>query len=348
MEDPMNSKFLVLAAIVTMLITFTKNHAYAEDAILAGYTPGAEVMDPAITRPQIDAIDGVVYSQIFRTTGVRQLEMSLLIPRTSELKPAIIFFPGGGFKAADNGKYCELRMDLAEAGYVVASAEYRVVPDKFPALVEDGKSAVRYLREHAQELNIDPSRIGVLGNSAGGYLAQMVGLTNGEKDFDKGRFLDKSSDVQAAATIFGISNLMTIGEGFPDKIKKVHESPAVTEALLVHGPAFASFTGASIMSDPAKAMYASPMGHIEGKKPPFLIMHGSGDTLVSPMQSEKLYLALKKEKNKADYILLKGAQHGTQVWFQKPVIDKVVDWFKENLGLPVKGKVGTVDENADL
>ncbi len=344
----MSFKIAAFIAFGILFLFSTSKSSLAGDENLPGYAEGTQVMHPEVTRSQIDAIDGVVYSQIFRTTGVSQLKMSLLVPRTRELKPAVVYFPGGGFIAADNGKYCELRMALAEAGFVVASAEYRTVPDTFPALVEDGKSAVRYLREHAEDLGIDPKRIGVLGNSAGGYLAQMVGTTNGDKTFETGQFLDKSSDVQAVATIYGISNLMTIGEGFSEKSRKVHASPAATEALLLHGPAFRSFAGASIMSDPEKALAASPMGHVKGGKPPFLIMHGSGDTLVSPKQSEQLYLALRKGGNQADYVLLKGAQHGAPAWFQKPVIDRVVSWFRENLGEPVKGKAGAVNANADL
>lgn len=73
-------------------------------------------------------------------------------------------------------------MALAAAGFVVAAAEYRTVPDTFPAPVIDGKAAVRYLREHAAEYGIDPSRIGVLGDSAGGYMAQMLALTNGDQN----------------------------------------------------------------------------------------------------------------------------------------------------------------------
>ncbi len=344
----MNMKILSLAVLGILFLFTSSKQAVAGKSNLTGYTEGAKIMKTQITRPQIDAMDGIIYSQIFRTTGICQLQMSLLIPRTQDLKPAIVFFPGGGFTASDHGKYCELRMALAEAGFVVASAEYRTVPYKFPALVQDGKSAVRYLREHAADLGIDTKRIGALGNSAGGYVAQMLGTTNGDKTFDKGQFLDKSSDVQAVGTLFGISNLMTIGEGFSEKSQKVHASPAVTEALLVHGTAFGSFAGASILSDPQKALAASPMGHVQGKKPPFLIMHGNADTRVSPKQSEQLYRALEDGGNQADYIVLEGAQHGTQIWFQKPVTDTVVDWFRKNLGSPMKGHTKPADAGANL
>lgn len=310
---------------------------------LPGYTEGAQVVRVEKTQGQIDAIGGVVFSQIKQVRAVTQLEMSLLVPRNNDLKPAIVYFPGGGFISADHEKFIDLRMALAKAGYVVAAAQYRTVPNKYPALVEDGKAAIRYLREHAAEYGIDPSRIGVIGDSAGGYVSQMMGMTNGEQIFDTGQFLDKSSNVQAAVTMYGISNLLEIGEGFPGAIAKVHDSPAVTEALLVNGPAFADFPGASIGSNPEKALQASPMGHLEGSKPPFLIMHGSADTLVSPRQSVQLFDALKKKGDKVEYVLVQGAGHGDLTWYQPPIIDRVVEWFKSTLGGPIKGKVDEKD-----
>lgn len=315
---------------------------------LPGNTDGAQVIHVENTRGRIDTLNGIIYSQIKSAVAIRQLHMSLLVPRNTDLKPAIVYFPGGGFTSAAWDKFIEMRMALAQAGFVVAAAEYRTVPDTFPAPVIDGKAAIRYLREHAKEYGIDPQRIGVLGDSAGGYMAQMMALTNGDKSFEQGDFLNQSSDVQAAATLYGISNLLNIGEGFPAAIQKVHESPAVTEALLVHGSAFRDWPGAAIGSDKQKALAASPMGHLNGKKPPFLIMHGSADTLVSPVQSEQLYKALKAEGNKADYVLLEGAEHGDDHWYQQPVIDRVVSWFKATLGAPVKQTARTGDKNANL
>lgn len=284
-----------------------------------------------ITDTRIDVISDIIYSQITSGRSNRQLKMTLLIPQTEGPKPAIVYYPGGGFTTAVHDKYIQMRMALAKAGFVVAAVEYRTVPDKYPALINDAKSAVRYLRAHAKQFNIDPNRIGVIGDSAGGYVSQMMGTTNGEDEFNVGEYTDYSSDVQAAVTIYGISNLMNIGEGYPEAIQKVHESPAVTEALLLHGPAFAEFAGKSILSDPEKAMNASPLGHVKANMPPFLIMHGSADKLVSPVQSEQLYKALIEKGNKVDYVVVEGAGHGDIYWYQPTVINKVVEWFKENL-----------------
>ena len=290
-----------------------------------------ESMKVEVTEHQIDEIGGVIYSQIQSRRSNRAMRMTLLVPRTTEKKPAIIYFPGGGFTTTDYEKFIEMRFALAKAGFVVAAAEYRVVPNKFPAILEDGKSAVRFLKAHANAYGIDASKIGVLGDSAGGYLSQMVAVTGNEKQFDKGDNLHVDSTVQAAATLYGISDLRNIGAGFNEAIQKVHQSPAVTEALLVNGVAFNEYPGASILSDSDKALAASSLGHIKKNLPPFLIMHGTEDKLVSPVQSEQLYEALKQNGNRVTYVKVEGAAHGDTVWFQKPIIDKVVTWFKDNL-----------------
>lgn len=290
-----------------------------------------ESMKVEVTEHQLDEIGGVIYSQIQSRRSNRAMRMTLLVPRTAEKKLAIIYFPGGGFTTTDYEKFIEMRFALAKAGFVVAAAEYRVVPNKFPAILEDGKSAVRFLKAHADAYGIDASKIGVLGDSAGGYLSQMVAVTGNEKQFDKGDNLHVDSTVQAAATLYGISDLRNIGAGFDEAIQKVHQSPAVTEALLVNGVAFNEYPGASILSDSDKALAASSLGHIKKNLPPFLIMHGTEDKLVSPIQSEQLYEALKQSGNRVTYVKVEGAAHGDTVWFQKPIIDKVVTWFKDNL-----------------
>ncbi|WP_245440339.1 alpha/beta hydrolase [Neorhizobium sp. T25_13] len=103
--------------------------AQADDKTsLPGYAEGAQVVRIEKTQGQIDEISGVVYTQIKQVRAITQLEMSLLVPRTKDLKPAIVYFPGGGFISADHEKFIDLRMALAKAGFVVAAAQYRTVP----------------------------------------------------------------------------------------------------------------------------------------------------------------------------------------------------------------------------
>ena len=319
----MRKELAVLAAASLLVTTAT-----AQD--LMGQSPEAQVVDVPVVQGRIDAISGVVYSQVFeRGRSVRGLKMTLFVPRTKEKKPAVLYFPGGGFTSADHEKFLEMRYALARAGYVVAVCEYRAVPNKFPALLEDAKAAVRWMRAHASEFGVDADRIGLLGDSAGGYVVQMAGVTNGEKNWDVGDFKEVSSDVQAVVSIYGISDLTTIGEGIGNE--KVHASAAVTEALLLNGPAFKDFAGASVNADPQKAKAASPIGHVDGTEPPFLLMHGSGDKVVSPLQSKKMFEALQNKKVEAEYVLVRGAEHGDLPWYQPGVISRVVNFFDRHL-----------------
>lgn len=319
----MRKELAVLAAASLSVTTAT-----AQD--LMGQSPEAQVVDVPVVQGRIDAISGVVYSQVFeRGRSVRGLKMTLFVPRTKEKKPAVLYFPGGGFTSADHEKFLEMRYALACAGYVVAACEYRAVPNKFPALLEDAKAAVRWMRAHASEFGVDANRIGLLGDSAGGYVVQMAGATNGEKNWDVGDFKEVSSDVQAVVSIYGISDLTTIGEGIGNE--NVHASAAVTEALLLNGPAFKDFAGASVNADPQKAKAASPIGHVDGTEPPFLLMHGSGDKVVSPLQSKKMFEALQNKKVEAEYVLVRGAEHGDLPWYQPGVISRVVNFFDRHL-----------------
>lgn len=319
----MRNELAVLAAASLLVTTAT-----AQD--LMGQSPEAQVVDVPVVQGRIDAISGVVYSQVFeRGRSVRGLKMTLFVPRTKEKKPAVLYFPGGGFTSADHEKFLEMRYALACAGYVVAACEYRAVPNKFPALLEDAKAAVRWMRAHASEFGVDANRIGLLGDSAGGYVVQMAGATNGEKNWDVGDFKEVSSDVQAVVSIYGISDLTTIGEGIGNE--NVHASAAVTEALLLNGPAFKDFAGASVNADPQKAKAASPIGHVDGTEPPFLLMHGSGDKVVSPLQSKKMFEALQNKKVEAEYVLVRGAEHGDLPWYQPGVISRVVNFFDRHL-----------------
>lgn len=306
-----------------------------------GWTRGAQVVSIDSVNPQIDTISGLIYHQAFTINSARQLRMTIMVPRTADRKPALLYFPGGGFTTSAWEKFIELRTALARAGFVVAAAEYRTVPDKFPALVEDAKAAVRYLRANAERFNIDADHIGVIGDSAGGYLSLMTACTNGEKQYDVGENLEFSSEVQACVSFYGISDLRSIGEGLGEEIEAVHHSPAVTEALLVHGAAFNTFPGADIFSDPAKADEASPLHHVDGNEPPVLLLHGSQDTLVSPLQSAKIYDKLISLQEDASFVLVENARHGDLPWYQDAVIERVVDFCKEKLGTPAKTLIGS-------
>lgn len=296
----------------------------------------SKVMDIELATNQINLYENIPFAQgYWRGSMLYALHMDILVPDSKEPLPLIVFVTGGGFIMAPKNNWIQQRMRLAQAGYVVASIEYRYAPlSKFPLPLEDCKTAIRWLRAHASMYRIDPARVGILGNSAGGYLSAFVGLTNGMKEFDKGDFLEYPSDVLCAADIFGISDLKNIGMDYDEENQKGHASAGATEALWALGtPTFGGKDG-GVLAHPEETAYASPISYVEKNADhlvPMLLMHGDKDTLVSPGQTDLLYQALKAKGVETERYVVKNAAHGGPYWVQEPVMKIMVDFFDKYL-----------------
>ena len=251
----------------------------------------SKVLDVKADKSEIGLISNVVYEQVpSRGYANVPMQMDILQPKTKEKKPAILFVTGGGFINANKDNGIQLRMHLAENGYVVGSISYRVAPTaKFPEPLEDVKAAIRYLKANADRFGIDPSRVGIVGGSAGGYLTAMAGTTSGTKMFDRGENLQVTSDVKAAVDLYGLSDLTQIGSDFSADVQARHRSAGATEALWVNGsPVFGGRDG-GILADKQVAEAANPIHYISKTSAPMLLMHGTSDTVVSPSQTDLLY-----------------------------------------------------------
>ena len=307
-------------------------------ALLACVAYAEEKFESTVLNVEVEKNQIMMYENIPFHSGKERgsqmfsLAMDILQPDGKEPLPLIVFITGGGFMMAPKNNWIQQRMKLAEAGYVVASIEYRHAPlSKFPLPVEDCKLAIRWLRAHADQYNIDVNRVGVLGNSAGGYLSAFVGLINDNKEFDKGDFLEYSSNVLCAADIFGISELMSIGDDYPEEVRKLHDSPGITEAMWVKGvPGFSGPDG-GVKDFPEESKKASPLYYVSDKAVPMLFMHGDKDTSVSPSQTDKLYQALRAQGIEAERYVVPGAAHGGVYWVQEPVMKVMVDFFNKYL-----------------
>ncbi|MDV5171617.1 alpha/beta hydrolase [Photobacterium rosenbergii] len=288
-------------------------------------------MQVEMSVPPIRLNADFVYAETYNNMGRPiKLSMDVIQPFSPEPLPAVLFVTGGGFMDAPKTKFIGQRVDMARAGYVVASIDYRVVPMvTFPGMLEDIKSAVRYMRANAKKFGIDPDRIAIMGESAGGYLAAIAATTNGMKEFDKGANLDQSSDVQAAIDLYGLSDLTRVGADYSAERQKTHESPAIPEAMLVNGIPFQA--GGSILSDLDKAAYANPITHISKNTPPFLLMHGDADPIVSPSQTKILHDALVDKGIDSTRYVIKGADHAGFLWYQPEIMDTIIEFLDENL-----------------
>lgn len=292
-------------------------------------------MEVQVTKTKIQLTPDVIYAQV-PSRGYQNvaLGMDILQPQKKEKIPAILFVTGGGFINANKANDIQLRMHLAEAGYVVASATYRVAPTvQFPQPLEDIKAAVRFLKANAKTFNIDSNHIGLVGQSAGGYLTAFMGTTNGSKQFDKGEHLDQTSTIQAVVDMYGLSDLTKVGDDYSETIKEAHKSPGATEALWVNGSAVFGGKDGGILADKTAADAANPITYIQDNYniPPFLLMHGTADTVVSPSQTDILFQALRAKGVVAERILIPNAAHGGVYWEQEVVQNKIVDFFNQYL-----------------
>lgn len=293
----------------------------------------SKVLDVKADKTEVGLISNVVYEQVpSRGYANVPMQMDILQPKTKEKKPAILFVTGGGFINANKDNGIQLRMHLAENGYVVGSINYRVAPTaKFPEPLEDVKAAIRYLKANADRFGIDPARVGIVGGSAGGYLTAMAGTTSGTTTFDKGENLQVTSDVKAAVDLYGLSDLTQVGADFSEEVQAKHRSAGATEALWVNGsPVFGGRDG-GIIADKQAAEAANPIHYISKTSAPMLLMHGTADTVVSPSQTDLLYQALQKSGIPSERYLVTGAAHGGKYWVQEPVLKIITDFFDQYL-----------------
>lgn len=250
----------------------------------------------------------ITYKSVF---GFRPLKLDLYVPANKTPKPAVIWVHGGGWFVGDPrmpgvwGNWPKVLARLAARGYVVAGVSYRLSgAAKFPAQIQDVKSAIRWLRINAHALGIDPNRIAAWGGSAGGQLVSLAGVSCGDKAFDDptnepGKV---SSCVQAVVDWYGPADFLTMDKqalpGSPIK----HDSPTSPESR---------YLGCLLSKCPlAQVHAASPVMHVAAHEPPFLIMNGDDDHSVAPGQDAEFYKALKAKGNEARHVVLHGVDHG--------------------------------------
>jgi acetyl esterase/lipase len=289
----------------------------------------------------VRTIDDVAFARRSLPTGKSMdLLLDLQMPQSPGKKPLVVYVTGGGFIRAPKEAALDLRTYVAEAGFIVASVQYRTTTDgaNYRDGVADVKSAIRYLRANAARYGIDPSKVAVWGESAGGYIAAMVGATNGVKTFDIGNNLDQRSDVQAVIDKFGASDTSKLSADF--------DSHARDENNAKDNP-IARYIGLDAVShllDTRVAMTAAnPLTYIKAGAPPFLIFHGSQDRLVSPSQTLILHNALIALGANSTRYVLEGAGHGdlsflgdTKAglpWSTNQTMRIIVDFLHHSIGV---------------
>ncbi len=253
----------------------------------------------------------------------RSLRLNLFVPKPGDGEtsavPAIIFVHGGAWAGGDREQLRFYALRFAERGYVTAAISYRLSREAaFPAAVEDAKCAVRWLRANAGTYNVDPDRMAMSGNSAGGHLAMMAGYAADAAELEgKGGHDEASSAVRAVVTFYGPCDLTA---------PFARESRSVRRFL--QGKTY----------EEARDLYeqASPIRYLTADDPPTLIFHGTIDEIVPVSQSDALAAKLKELGVPHRYERLEGWPHAMDA------AQAVNDWclfvmaefFDEHLPLP--------------
>jgi acetyl esterase/lipase len=219
---------------------------------------------------------------VYRTVGDEQLRLDLARPRGEGPFPAIVFIHGGGWVQGRRESFADAIEEAARRGYVATTITYRLArPDPetdrprhpFPAQLDDCRAAVRWLRTHAPEYRVDPARVGVLGESAGGHLGLLVGLATADDAPGLADDAGGSSRVQAVVGVSGPTDLLRWYETAP----------------VMRGYARALCDGPP---DTARETYvqASPVTWVSAAAPPILLQHGQEDEAI-PFEQATLLAA---------------------------------------------------------
>ncbi len=273
-----------------------------------------------VEAPQYAVVSGVTFAQVDAWFGHtrRDLKMDIIYPEDKEKKyPCVVWICGGAWRAMDRSAHLAYLAELARSGFVVASVEYRTSNEgPFPIQLIDVKAGIRYLKAMSDRYNIDPERFGVMGESAGGYLAAMAALVE-DKAYDVGAFLDDSSKVQAACPWYPPADVTAFP--YPSPV----EAAASMESLLL---------GKNVAQYREEALQICPVTYVTKDAPPFLIIHGNNDHTVPFSQGEILHDKLEEAGADVKLLILEGADHADMPFFQEEIWQRIVAFFKEKLG----------------
>ena len=275
------------------------------------------------TNPVIDAFPNgtILHGNVaYNNDTLTKHLLDIYLPPNAKGKvPLLIFIHGGGWlvndKYADIGYMKKTVAEIVSSGVALASIDYRFATQAiFPAQIQDCNRAISFLVDNADKYGLDKNKIAVMGFSAGGHLASLTGLSknnNVENFFMPGT--NQSFSFKAVIDFYGPSELIL----FPGA-----NDPKSPESLLI---------GATPLSRPDLAKAASPVTYVDKNDPPFLIIHGEKDDIVSNKHSELLSSWLKVVGVKNELVIVKDAPHFGMMFDSDEVREKVISFLKDEL-----------------
>lgn len=229
---------------------------------------------------------------IYKETAEKTLKLDIYhLDALTGPAPLLVFIHGGSWKKGNKDDYRRYLVDYASKGYVTATVAYRFGQEAaFPAAFDDVVCAVKWLKEHAADYHINPDKIAVIGGSAGGHLAMLVGYRAADTDYTPECASDADAQVQAVVNLYGPSDL-------------------TTDFAIGH-PSVINFLGTEY-SEASKSVYlnSSPLFFVSPDDPPTLTFHGTIDDIVPIAQSDKLDSVLQQHGVASYYHRLEGWPH---------------------------------------
>jgi len=248
----------------------------------------------------------VTRNAVYATVGGEKLYCDIAVPAGEGPFPCLIMIHGGAWQGGTRSEFSGGDRDkdgkrtpswievAAGKGYVAAAISYRLAPKhKFPAMIEDSRSAVRYFRANAKTYKIDPDKFAAVGFSAGGHLSLLCGMCDKSAGFDVGENLDVSGKVQCVIDFFG-----------PTDLSLYAPSSGIEDNYIV--PVF----GKDVKTDAKVYKKVSPINYVSKDCPPTLILHGTIDLIVPIKHSETLFKSLTDAGVTTEMLTMSFAGHG--------------------------------------
>ena len=252
-----------------------------------------------------------------------ELTLQIIAPKgASRRLPCIVYVQGSAWMKQNVYDNLPQLAEFAKRGYVVAIVEYRPSSvAKFPAQLQDAKTAIRFMRANASTYQVDPDNVFVWGDSSGGHTALLVGLTQNNPELDTKDLNQYSIHVNAVVDFYG-----------PTDITQMNFEPSTFDHMGAKSPEGQLLGGKKVLENKAEAARTNPITYLKDPKnaAPILIMHGSKDRLVPFKQSVLLADALESRAYRYQFYQLKGADHGSSEFWTKESFDIVESFFKQN------------------
>ena len=314
------SRFGMLAVAVVFVSLLSTGCARMGIALMRSLGPG-----PMHGRAGTDITHDVVFS------GSAEAPLLLDVYRPAgtpeKPRPVVLYAFGGGWLVGNRHQVAEFGfVRLVDRGYAIVAADYRYsTTARFPAQIDDVRSAIRWIRANAEAYGFDPERVAILGPSAGGHLAAFAGTSGDAADANRGAGEVPSVRVQAVVDFFGPTDLPVYQEQHRENgLGNTRQ----LDLFLV------PFLGGPVAENAERARLANPITYVDGDDPPFLIIHGDADPIVPYQQSVMLRDALTAAGVEVTFWRVEGGDHGqTPIFTSQELLDDIATWLDGALGV---------------